>query len=157
MKNIVMLLIVVAIIGGGAFIALSKKDTVDTPEAMTATATPGMVLDDMKKSDAKVVENGSYLDYSEAAFAQSAGKKRVYFFHANWCPTCKASNIEFNKRLSEIPKDVVIFKTDYDTQSALKKKYAITYQHTFVQVDASGKELAKWNGGDIDALVSHLK
>ena len=39
----------------------------------------------------------------------------------------------------------------------LAKKYAITYQHTFVQIDGLGKEVTKWNGGKTDDLLTNIK
>ena len=58
---------------------------------------------------------------------------------------------------------MVVIRTNYndpDTdqeEKDLAKKYGITYQHTFVQVDAQGKELTKWNGGQTDELVTNIK
>ena len=101
--------------------------------------------------------NSRYLDYSPEAFAPAAGKKRVYFFHAAWCSSCRAADAEFRSNLDKIPQDVVLFETDYDTQTALKKQYDITYQHTFVYVDAAGKEIKKWNGGGVAELVEKTK
>ena len=45
------------------------------------------------------------------------------------------------------------FKGDRD----LAKKYLISYQHTFVQIDNDGNSVSKWNGGDIDNLKKYLK
>jgi len=98
-----------------------------------------------------------YLDYTAQAFAGTRDKKRVYFFHATWCPTCKAVNEEFNNNPDSIPEDVILFKTDYDSEKELKKKYGITYQHTFVYVDADGRELKKWNGGGIAELTANTR
>lgn len=98
-----------------------------------------------------------YASYTQEAFASSSSLRRVYFFHAKWCPTCKAADAAFRANLNQIPDDVAIFITDYDTEAQLKQRYGITYQHTFVQVDAQGNELSKWNGGDISALLTNLK
>ena len=100
---------------------------------------------------------GKYIAYSESAYNESSGKKRVLFFHAPWCPYCKAADKVFNANLDRIPEDVILFKTDYDTEKALKTKYAVTYQHTFVYVDADGKKINIWNGGDIDELINNTK
>jgi thioredoxin 1 len=56
-----------------------------------------------------------------------------------------------------LPADVVVFKTDYDTEKELKKKYGITYQHTFVLVDNEGNSIKKWNGGGVKELIEELK
>lgn len=111
----------------------------------------------LSKGAADSAAGDKYSEYSPESFAAAAGKKRVLFFHATWCPTCKVANEAFTSNPSGIPEDVIVFKTDYDTYGDLKKKYGITYQHTFVQVDEQGNELAKWNGGDIDLLRTNLK
>lgn len=102
-------------------------------------------------------EKNRYINYSPASFAINSDKKRVLFFHASWCPTCKVANQEFTNNFNNIPIDIVVFKTDYDNESALKQKYGITYQHTFVYVDGDGDELAKWNGGAIVELIANTK
>jgi len=98
---------------------------------------------------------GRYLEYSKKAFDKAVNNKRVYFFHAKWCPTCKIANEEFIQNMDKIPNDVILFKTDYDTEKELKTQYGITYQHTFVFVDSEGKEIRKWNGGGITELISN--
>ena len=98
-----------------------------------------------------------YLSYSKEAFDAARGKKRVYFFHATWCPTCKAAHEELTGNPEGIPEDVMVFKTDYDSERELKKKYGITSQHTFVLVDEDGTELKKWNGGGLSELAANTK
>ena len=98
-----------------------------------------MMKDDkmMDDSDTMMQKTGSYKDYSIATVEaeQKAGNKVVLFFHAPWCPFCKAANTEFMSRANEIPSGVTVLKTDYDSNSELKQKYGVTYQHTFVQID----------------------
>ncbi len=102
-------------------------------------------------------EVSRYTPYSQEAFNQAKDKKRVLYFHANWCSTCRLLDKEISENINEIPNNVVLYKTDYDTESALKKKYAVTYQHTFVQVDAQGNEVTKWSGGATQELISNVK
>lgn len=108
-----------------------------------------------KKDQAMIAKTGSYLDYSAANFAANQDKKRVLYFHAQWCPICKVANADFQANLDKIPADVVLLKTDYDTEGTLKKQYGVTYQHTFVLVDAAGNALKKWNGGGINELIAN--
>lgn len=63
------------------------------------------------------------------------GSRILLFFHADWCPTCR----NFEKQISEttLPKDIVIYKVDYDTADELKKKYSILSQSTWVQIDTN--------------------
>lgn len=102
-------------------------------------------------------DSSRYRAYSPSEFEAARNKKRVYFFHAAWCPTCRAAEEEFVANLNKIPSDVVLFKTDYDTQKELKKRYGITYQHTFVSVDADDRLLQKWTGGAIDELIMNTQ
>ena len=116
----------------------------------------------MTKIKPTVQQNGSqivsrYIPYSKDLFEKNLGKKRVYFFHAKWCPTCKAADAEFSQNGNKIPDDVVLYKTDYDNEKELKTKYGITYQHTFVLVDENGNEIRKWNGGDIAELEENTQ
>lgn len=97
-----------------------------------------------------------YQEYSpEKAASQS--QKVVLFFHASWCPTCKAANQEFLNNPEAIPEDVLVLKTDYDTSKELKRKYDVNYQHTFVQIDSQGNQIQQWNGGDIEELIKRVQ
>lgn len=134
-----------------------KMSTEKTGEAMMND--DAKTSDQMMGSDSMMAKAGSYKDYSSELVAseQAAGNKVVLFFHAPWCPFCKAADKAFKENLNEIPTGVTILKTDYDSNTELKKKYGVTYQHTFVQIDNQGNTVTKWNGGDIAELKSNLK
>lgn len=129
-----------------------KTDTMTkADDAMTQVpGTPG-------PEDSMMKKESRYVTYSKSAFDGAKGKRRVYYFHAPWCPTCVPTDKEFQANQDKIPGDVVLFKTDYDSSSELKKQYAVTYQHTFVQVDDTGTIVTKWNGGGIEELVANIK
>ena len=91
-----------------------------------------------------VVENpGKYVEYSADEVAATSGNK-VLFFHATWCPNCKASDEAFNAETT--PEGLSIFKVDYDTYLDLRKKYGVVTQTTFVQIDDEGTMLKRWFG-----------
>ena len=114
---------------------------------------------EIKQEDAMMKKVGSYSDYSPQAVeaAQKEGSKVVLFFHATWCPFCKTADAAFKANLEKIPAGVTVFKTDYDSNRELKTKYGVTYQHTFVQIDANGNKITAWNSGDIDLLIKNVK
>lgn len=101
----------------------------------------------------------SYTDYSPAALAaaQAEGDDTVLFFHADWCPTCRAADGELTRNLDQIPEGVTILKTDYDSESELKKQFNVVSQHTFVQLDASGEVVTQWTGGSLDTILDRVE
>jgi len=104
-----------------------------------------------------MMQKQSYLAYSPATFEANKDQKRILFFKANWCPTCNTADKDFTDNIIKIPEGTTLYQVDYDKETELKKKYAITYQHTFVQVDEKGNEIFKWNGGGIDKLLVSIK
>ncbi len=98
---------------------------------------------------------GAYLTRAEyqSQMAAREGTKVVYFFHADWCPSCRATDAAV--AADGLPDGLTLVKVDYDTETDLRKEYGVTQQHTFVQVDPDGGELAKWtgsiSGADIEA------
>lgn len=156
MKNVLIpilgvVLMVIAV--GGVY--LNSRNVVTTPTVQNGKVEEVTTAPEM--ADSVATDSSAYVPYSEAAYTAAADKKRVIFFHASWCPTCKVANEDFEKNAAKISGDIVVFKTDYDTQKALKEKYGITYQHTFVQVDEQGNELTKWNGGGVEELLSKVE
>lgn len=112
----------------------------------------------MEKTDA-AMSKGSYEVYSpeKLSWAKDGGKV-VLFFKASWCPTCKALDANIKSQLSAIPAGVTILELDYDKSTELKQKYGVTMQHTLVQVDADGKLIGKWSGGNtLSTIIEKLK
>lgn len=91
---------------------------------------------------------GNYITLAEFESEKSkyADFDVVLFFNAAWCSTCKVArdNIESNR--SSIPENLTIVVVDYDSEIELRRKYGVVIQHTFVQINSSGKELTKWSG-----------
>ena len=101
----------------------------------------------------KVDNRGKYLAYEGGDFMKN--DSTVLFFHANWCPSCRAA--DKNISAETIPAGLNVIKVDYDEYKDLRKKYGITSQHTFVQIDADGNMIKKWVGGsDIDDIAQQL-
>ncbi len=113
----------------------------------------------MKEEGAMMAKHGSYLDYSADTVAaeQKAGHKVVLYFYAPWCPFCRVADTAFKARPDQIPTGVTVLKTDYDSSTALKQKYGVNYQHTFVQIDSNGNLITKWVSGDTDLLIKNVK
>lgn len=115
------------------------------------------------KNDEILNKGPQYVEFSPTVLSQSASTRRVLFFYANWCPTCRPANESFTNNVAQLPDDVTLIRVNYNdsdtdqTEKDLAKKYGVTYQHTFVQIDSEGNKVAIWNGGEIDELLSKLK
>lgn len=146
------------LIAGGA-----GEDAGATAEANRSTGTEGGMSQPAGPGESPDLtepvgsEPGIYIPYDEALFADAVDRRRVYFFHASWCSSCRAADSALRSNRELIPSDVVVFRTDYDANRELKQRYAVTYQHTFVLVDAAGNALRTWSGGDIDLLLENTR
>jgi len=158
-NKILSALIVIAILAGGVYF-FTRKSSQNAPSMMKKNPPEVMVKEEvMVKNEIKA----GYPQYAKSVLDQSMGGRRILFFYANWCPTCKTANINFEQNITKIPTDVALIRVNYNDSDTdqeekdLARKYDITYQHTFVQIDSNGKELAKWNGGQIEELLSNIK
>jgi thioredoxin 1 len=131
------------------FFVLPKPSEINTQTTPTST--------DTAETTTQPSSDSRYQAYTKEKFDNATAYKRVYFFHAPWCPTCIPADRAFQANHTNIPEDVILFKTDYDSSDALKKQYAITYQHTFVLVDKNGTEIKKWNGGGLEELITNTQ
>ena len=106
--------------------------------------------DDMASDDAEpaAAATGAYITLAEYEGSKDmyANGDVVLFFAADWCSTCQEATENLEADPAAIPAGLAIVRVDYDNSDDLKKKYGITVQHTFVQVDADGNEVAKWTG-----------
>lgn len=112
--------------------------------------TEDMSDDDMEDNTSA----GVYRDYEADLVAADGFDRTILFFHAEWCPECRA----FEKELTstEIPDSVQFLKVDYDNEQDLKDKYGVQLQTTFVEVDDDGEEMSKWVGYEEDRSVETI-
>ncbi|MCC7149361.1 MAG: thioredoxin family protein [Saprospiraceae bacterium] len=181
MKNPIIIFVVIAVVsvlGFGAYTLLQNSSQSDSMMKKDETMMPKVEtsmepINAMMQKDDGAMENdqmmddkmaGSrYVQYSKSALDSASNNRRVLFFYASWCPTCKPADTNFTQNESKIPEDVTLIRVNYNDpetdqeEKELAKQYGITYQHTFVQIDNSGKEVTKWNGGQIDELLSSIK
>ncbi len=126
------LLITVASVG---YLATRPDKQIESDPQPTPATT------DADPNSNQAAASGKYANYNASELAAASGD--VYlFFHAPWCPQCRS--IE-NGIVSEgVPEGVTILKTDYDSNQALRQKYGITIQTTFVKVTKGGDFISKY-------------
>lgn len=149
----VVIIVVLALIGFG----IKSNSSKNTSPPLDSTT-----LQENESVSQQNLNSSSYIEYSKSEFEKASGKRRVLFFFANWCPTCKPTDQDLKANTSKIPQDVTIIRVNYndtDTDAEekdLARKYGVTYQHTYVQIDQNGNEVTKWNGGKIDELLKNI-
>lgn len=136
------LVLLVLVVGSLAYVFLSKTEKQVADEAGNSKKTPASKeapANDTSSANASI--KGAYLPYTSEAVTQAKGTV-LLFFHAPWCPQCR----EIEKTINEsgIPDNVTVLKIDYDTNQALRQKYGVTLQTTFVKVDNQGNKLGSY-------------
>ena len=155
MPVIIAIIAVVAVLGGVVYYTNQSRieeDSMAEDKAMMEKKEGEMMKDEA------MMQKGSYETYSPEKLSLATSGDVVLFFRASWCPTCRGLDADIRANLDKIPASVVILDVDYDTATALKQKYGVTYQHTFVQVDSNGNLIKKWSGSPtLSALVVEVK
>ena len=104
----------------------------------------GVMMEGPTSMESGDKNKGTYEIYTPEKLAQATNGDVVLFFHASWCPTCRAAEASINE--TGVPDGLTILKLDYDRELELRQKYGVTVQHTFVQVDENGDLIKKWTG-----------
>lgn len=130
--------------------AMAKEKAMSAGETIPVTA---------PAAETAMAKHGNYVtlaDYNKDT-SKYADTKKVYFFHASWCPTCQAIQKEIDADMNRIPAGVTMIKTDYDANTDLRQKFGVTYQYTFVQVDANGNKTDKWSATSLADALAGIK
>lgn len=110
--------------------------------------------------DDQTAASFTYERYTPEAQAAAAarGDETLLFFHAEWCPTCKAAERSFDREGAELLSGVTVLQVDYDSATELRRQYDVAVQHTLVQIDpSSGSKLQFWIGGDAQTIAEQLQ
>ncbi len=144
MNKYIVIVAVVAVVGTVGVLNIYDADPRQSENTAMFDPTP------QAETNRSNTSAGEYIEYSEEKVASFPGKTKIVFFHADWCPNCKA--LERNILAGAIPEDIVILKADYDKDTALRQKYGVTSQTTLVQIDDSGKKVKLWIGSAFDDI-----
>jgi thiol-disulfide isomerase/thioredoxin len=118
---------------------------------------PAALAPALAEDAAAVAPASQVLSYEgDAQLAELAAKgTTVVFFYAAWCPNCRATVTELNARWDEVNPGLSLVIADYDKEQALKARFGVTYQDTFVLLDKDAKGVELWNSGGVNGLNAH--
>lgn len=126
-KKSTYVLILCLFLGGCGFSGTTEKDMV--------------VVE--KSSEAATLATGHYEEYGPERYKTLLGSEKfILFFHADWCPTCRALEKEIKENLDKLNSRTVL-EVNYDTEKELKKEYGITVQSTVVFINQDGTVFEK--------------
>lgn len=150
--------VLLALVGGFAWYA-NKAEAPKTDTTQSQKRAPETPATDPTTSTEESKPTASYMNleqYTQEAAAHD-GRRVVYFFHAPWCPICKQIDADLTAQPALIPTDVTIVKVDFDSQTALRQKYGVTTQYTFVQIDTTGNEVSQWSATSAEKALAGVK
>lgn len=153
MKYVKVAVAVAVLLAGLTAIVVLRPITPDQParNSQSGAATPETIIDDQPTT---ALLTGRYELYDASKLVADGYTETILFFHAPWCPECRAFEKEITS--STVPDGVQILKVDYDSSDELKSKYGVTLQSTFVKVAGNGDLISKWQGYGKDKSVTAI-
>lgn len=143
----------VSLLVGGIFIVASSDNNTSSSSSRANQAS----TEDPSSSDLTANSN-RYTTLDGTDLSTIAADKRVLFFHASWCPTCRTLDRDIRAQTALIPEDVRIINVDFDEEAELRKKYGVTLQHTLVQIDENEDEISQWSGSsNLQVLLEQIQ
>lgn len=110
----------------------------------------GAMMQDAPKNDSAMLPDVApfYVDYTEALHAEAAEAARpiVLYLYAAWCPICRAEDPKIASWIETSDLPVAGFRVNYDTETELKAKHKIPYQHTTLFLGRRGEEVERFLG-----------
>lgn len=87
--------------------------------------------------------------------AMAEGKTTLLFFHAAWCPVCRAQEPKVMAHLNGEHRDVVAFKVDYDSNMPLRQELKVDKQSTLILYQGM-KEIARLSYKSDDQSIAQF-
>lgn len=148
---------ILAVGGYLLFTNLTSDEGKDSNTEVTEVAEDDAEVAEITEAETEEAEGlaEGYVEYSSENMAAALGTKRVLFFHADWCPTCRA----FEQAILEegVPEGVTILKVDYDSNPDLIQKYGIPVQSYLAFVDDTTELVDSWYTLETETLVDVAK
>ena len=152
MKKAIIVSLVGIVLLGGLVAALVLRPVDTTNQTPQNTQSTQQTSDD---TDAPVANaEGRYEPYDASLVSAAGYTDTILFFHASWCPECRAFEAAINE--SGVPDGTQILKVDYDSSTDLRQRYGVTIHSSFVMVNTDGERQSSWVGYGKDKSVDAI-
>lgn len=158
MKNVLVAIIALLIVGLGIYLFTGNKKAPTAPQSIAQPS----------ENSSKVLagESAPFLEFNKADYEKALADNKIILldFYANWCPICRGEAPILIEGFNSLSSDKIIgfrvnFKdsdTDKDEEK-LAKDFNIPYQHTKV-ILKNGKEILRstdsWTKEIFDAEIA---
>lgn len=171
-KKIVVIIVSAVIVLGGAAYTYQQQSSNNSVDSLMSADNKSSSSDEISaKSDSSMADSaevmnqessashGEYITLADYNANQSvySSSTKVLFFHASWCPICQGIHKELTADISRLPAGVTLIKTDFDSETSLRKKYGVTTQYTFVQIDNDGNRQKSWSATNLDKVIAGIQ
>ncbi len=125
---------------GCSFLANNETDTEQAENETLSTGLPGR-----------------YEEYSPELFSELQGNEKfLLFFHADWCPLCRALEAKIKNDIGVLNGRTVL-EADYDIELDLRKEYSVLAQVTVIFFNADGTIANKKVNPRLSAIEEFFK
>ena len=155
-RNVFLIVFGLIVVLSGFSSGSKEKESIGSPEVSSGGSPEGGIDMLADRSDGEMFAKRIlvYTTIEEARMKAETGPV-LLLFSASWCATCRLAIAEIGTRQEELG-SITVFVVDYDGERALKQRYSVTTQHTFVQIDANGEAVVLWNGGGVDMILKNV-
>lgn len=138
--------VVVALVSACSSEAPTASDLPAEPSGSPGASAPAAGSPSPSRAATSDAAPGAYVSWADydADRGSHAGNTVVLFFHASWCPDCRATEEALDAE--GVPAGLTVVKVDFDTATDLRRAYGVTVQHTFVQLGQDDDPVHKWTG-----------
>lgn len=138
------------LLGGALYLGVSsQKSHIAMPPAQ---AVSGETSPSQQASGAHI----SLAEYT-AHQAKYQDYQLIYFFKTDWCFVCNVVKADMRANPNRLPAKTVFVEVDFEKDTALRQKYNVQHQTTFVQVDKAGAQIAQWQAQNLSEVLAGIK